>query len=789
MKFNEKDVMKLRKEMIIEKDDFLEKKTEKFYNKTPENLLFTSKSLFTKGFMSDLKKLLGENNGESFKKLSKTEKKELAEKIDSLLDKESIWKKLMKKSKYENQQIEDLYSSELRKFITLFTSHFYSKDKETIRQRRKRGSERSKFFFDGVLRFLQQNYSEILSEEGKNYLLSNKDYTTLVNEIKPKDLFSEIVKISMKKAYDTNINIKYNNTKRFFNTHLDSNFLKAKKIDLSYSFSTYLTIYLSNILFHLLSKKGLLKDNSNTYIIACLKNLQTTFKQERKKVFFAEKQIWYFESTYLTHLLLSFFEETGVIKHIYKEKTRKPAKYKEYIIYVFNHKLDNSIASAHNIPRILPPSIAESKDEVVDWIAPVKNGYHNIQVSDEAIKSLHIAQKKQFVVSEKFENLLKEVNRERKKQKEFPTEYEFNEQVSEYKKWSETTWSNSLKVVVFSLLRNKLSLQTEVPEKMKTFTKMARICGITRMEYSANTTKNLKKFKLATAKSNRQILLTSLDISNLYKGYCLYYSTRLDFRLRMYPLEYLMSRTSGYLKNLLEEHKPRRLTTIGFKNMLTAYYSPEPEKLQKFNEEKQDSFQSMGKFFQENKINLSNQALYFELLQIEISDLLNSKIKKTALQLEIDQVGSGPTLIALLTSNKILAEKCNLLEGPFSCIYSYLLKQTKIFFKEKMSNINTETKAFKFLTENRKSQKYALMCFFYNEEHRSRTDRWIEQYEEIYEITVPEDEKELFHKFSIEYPEFMNYVFPNLKRQLDILNEAALIVVEQNLPIKIDTLE
>ena len=99
--------------------------------------------------------------------------------------------------------------------------------------------------------------------------------------------------------------------------------------------------------------------------------------------------------------------------------------------------------------------------------------------------------------------MLKEVNRERKKQKEFPTEYEFNEQVSEYKQWSETTWFNSLKVVIFSLFRNKLSLQTEVPEKMKTFTKMARICGITIIEYSANTTKNLKKLKLATAKSNR----------------------------------------------------------------------------------------------------------------------------------------------------------------------------------------------------------------------------------------------------------------------------------------------
>lgn len=30
MKFNQKDVMKLRKEMIIEKDDFLEKKLKSF---------------------------------------------------------------------------------------------------------------------------------------------------------------------------------------------------------------------------------------------------------------------------------------------------------------------------------------------------------------------------------------------------------------------------------------------------------------------------------------------------------------------------------------------------------------------------------------------------------------------------------------------------------------------------------------------------------------------------------------------------------------------------------------
>lgn len=53
----------------------------------------------------------------------------------------------------------------------------------------------------------------------------------------------------------------------------------------------------------------------------------------------------------------------------------------------------------------------------------------------------------------------------------------------------------------------------------------------------------------------RQLLHTSIEISELYKDYPLYYGTLLDFRLRMYPLQYLMSRTTEYLKNLLEESK------------------------------------------------------------------------------------------------------------------------------------------------------------------------------------------------------------------------------------------
>jgi len=184
--------------------------------------------------------------------------------------------------------------------------------------------------------------------------------------------------------------------------------------------------------------------------------------------------------------------------------------------------------------------------------------------------------------------------------------------------------------------------------------------------------------------------------------------------------------------------------------------------------------------------------LYFELLEGEINDIFYvlSKRRKTALQLEIDQVGSGPTLIALATGNKILAEKCNLLEGSFCCIYTFLLDKSKSFMKEHMNmNIDEESFAYKLLTEDRKAQKYAIMCFFYNQQHLGRTKRWVDQYEDKFGISVTPDDYELLSRFSVKYPQFMEYVFPKITRQLDLLNEALFLVIDQGLPVKINTLD
>lgn len=54
---------------------------------------------------------------------------------------------------------------------------------------------------------------------------------------------------------------------------------------------------------------------------------------------------------------------------------------------------------------------------------------------------------------------------------------------------------------------------------------------------------------------------------------------------------------------------------------------------------------------------------------------------------------------------------------------------------------------------------------------------------------MQDEEYKLLSKFSVKYPEFIRYVFPKLTRQLDLLNEALSLLVDQGLPVKIKTLD
>lgn len=59
--------------------------------------------------------------------------------------------------------------------------------------------------------YIQYNVDSILNEDSIDYVLTKKDCDLLISQIDSVFLFNELVKISMKKADDTNVNIRDNN--------------------------------------------------------------------------------------------------------------------------------------------------------------------------------------------------------------------------------------------------------------------------------------------------------------------------------------------------------------------------------------------------------------------------------------------------------------------------------------------------------------------------------------------------------------------------------------------------
>ena len=83
--------------------------------------------------------------------------------------------------------------------------------------------------------------------------------------------------------------------------------------------------------------------------------------------------------------------------------------------------------------------------------------------------------------------------------------------------------------------------------------------------------------KIQAMRTKRQIILTSSELCKVFEGFPLYFSTMVDYRFRMYPLEYLLSRTYVFMKHLLHKYTPRAITLKGLRNLLLAYFAPNNE--------------------------------------------------------------------------------------------------------------------------------------------------------------------------------------------------------------------
>lgn len=832
------------------------KKEEKFttgYTKAvPKQLKYNNDSYFTQQFTNKIREILSEIPPDKFRKTPMPVRRELFNRLQILLETETLWKDLVQKSKHDWSVVKETYPKENQQYIKLFNEGFYVPDsvkKKNVKQ--KYGSEKAKNFFKGLVKYLSLKpelavYSNVT--EDVRLSLTEEDYERMLCKIEPEIIFREIVKICMKKAYDSTINIEHSNHKRFHTEPVGEDFLKAKRTHIQYTLRRFIQLYLTVVVLETLMEIEKLDKKEEENITHMLQYLDDYFKKNLHFEKNVKKNSWFLEADIITIISLSFFERTSVVKSVEMLNTRNESQDAKSIVFVFDHRLDNSVSYFEHIPRVVPPAKAETKDNIRDWISPIKDGKSNVLPSDEAVLALNIAQKKEFVINTTFLELLKEIFDVDREVKEFPTRKVIRDKEFQLSSWEVSPWISGLNRIIYLKTEKyvKVSKTHKNLELKERHRQIVHMSDITHAECYATVHKNRLREDLVKMKSLRKMLLTSFTIAELFEGYPLYYSTLLDYRLRMYPLQNLLSRTTGYLKNLLQEHKPRKLTAKGYRNMLEAYYSPSPEQLSEFRRIKENDKQKYRKFFSENPLlEISEKPIYFSLLHKELHRVLHEtgRSVSTSLPLEIGQVGSRPTLVALVTGNKVLAEKCNLLGGEFSCVYTFLMGLSESFldiilkeeeirrkeeekkkleefekreeeikrkeggteedimklkedikkFKEKNIPIaiNEETKkSFDLLTTNRKAHKYALMCFMYNEQHRSRTSRWTDLFEEEYGIGCSQENFGVLRLFSVQYERFLELAFPKLTKQLDLINQAMLTIVNLNsIPVQISTLD
>jgi hypothetical protein len=735
---------------------------------------------------------------------------------------ENRWKVLVRKSLHRSRFVKELFPEGVLQFRDHFENGFFptNDDMRTITHTKKRASYKCALFCEEMLKYMlsnRQHFPFFSSRISKNTVTLN-DFITKIQEINPDEIFFEIVKICMKNAYAEGIDIQHKDKDAYMRRDLGDDCLKTKRSDIQYPITEYLAMYLFVQVLEVLSEKELLINNTVDQSVVYLKIIASHIRPKMKDYDFhnTEGNSWAGYPDDVTYVFLQFLAETEVVLRVEKEqKLIRSGKISDVIVYVFNRKLDSSLGWSENLPRITPPQKASIDNCVKEWISPVKGGSIEVEVSRQARRSLNIQQEKKFKINSEFLDLIEKRNNTSISY-EISTSSDYSKADEIYQCWMWSKWSSSLNNCLYNGTKVLVRAQeTEAMTKAKKLGKetleeqnwknvshsdLVVMCGMSYAEAHVQTKKFQMHDEVSSIRGRRQLIATNGDIGKIFDGFPLYFSTKLDYRFRMYPGQYLLSRVTGFLKYTLQDFQPTLVKNVGLRNMLEAYYMADPTLLEKFLQYKSvitndKSKKKLKTFFFENRLkHFDKIPMYFELLDTEIQKLFNAKSpedKKTGLALEIDQVGSGPMLVAILTGNKKLAEKCNMMPGETHCIYSYVQEESYSYLKMTYPGFCGEDadEALLFLKNNRDAQKRALMCFFYKQRHQKRTKKLKEQFEELLGRAVTDPEYTLLSIYSVKYDKFISEIFPGLNEQLALLEEAMLLLVNNHKEVKIHTLD
>lgn len=257
----------------------------------------------------------------------------------------------------------------------------------------------------------------------------------------------------------------------------------------------------------------------------------------------------------------------------------------------------------------------------------------------------------------------------------------------------------------------------------------------------------------------------ALRFGEVFRGIKLYYTTVLDYRGRMYPKEWLFSRTSGVFKYVLEDARPLALNVEGLQAALKAYYTFWPKKLKSLQRRGHISFRGLVKFFYSNPVPYVKAKNLFYFLLLEKAIQQGVVTKKFAFSIEVDQSCSVAVILSLFFKNPKFAEHANLLGGAVQSVYQ---RVQELLIKKLDTRISAGVlTAFR---TTRDLTKLPTMSFFYNQTAYGRLVYWQDTLQELGVALSSADYKAL-RSLAERFPQYIEELFPGLVHATGKLNK------------------
>jgi hypothetical protein len=793
-----KSIAKKRKasheRLFRQRDSFIEVIPKKYHrNKVLESTLkelnyACSDSFFTSSTQRELYTILHKKDICS---MSRDELIETQKELDLLNLDEYEWKLRVTGHNSDHRALLELFADSFEKFKPMLKTFFSPESGELLKSQRgymRFFEYKLEHFLGGMLDLLIKE-SHLVNLKVIKERLTKEDLRVIIkNHLSEKTIFIDLVKVIMKKAHD---NLFTNEHKGMKHTAiLTENSFVVEKTAVFYEFRRVFALnVLTSVLCYAVEQKI-----DETLDVASTSEKIRNFLYREKHKYDREDHIWW--TNHLTSsvfIIIDYIEQSDFFFNIVKEKPDQRNPKLDRIIFILPTKVEPLIISFTGLPRILKPDNLDP-NELDENLIQVVFGENRISKSSSLARVLTIAQRKAFGVNTSFLDLLIEFMDPKEgsiaeimtssKSIEIPFQTPLqkillDDEVDDFSKFSTVCSFNK---IFAEEIHTRL---VGVGVKNVSYTHLLNVAGVTILEQNLAKGADIARYRRQKCLMQRKAAQTHIFLGKAYTGIPIYITNTYCVRLRLYPKQPFISRTSGIFKHILCEYTPLKITLQGMVSLMRCFFVGAGQHENLFEEfllgktlSKKTGMATLKKFFTDNPINfydLKDNFLYVCLLYMEI--LKVQETGKTSVMVEIDQKASGSVFLSLALRNKKMAKFSNIISQEKRCPYTYCMEMFPQFYEEFMEN--RDEQAFRFLSTNRKLHKYAKMCFSYSQKGIGRSEDFIERWF-LEEGDLSPSARKVLIEFAYRYDSFIEYVYPGITAQIKNLLELVSFVTSES---------